>query len=436
MCGDGCMTEQISIQDKAQGEMGFLDASKVPQLPKAFISYVEKKMKNGRGRPHLCKILGSMENILEFLKEAWIDRLSYEKLSKRYNVGLATISRFMEDVKKWRPQIEEYIIYTEEVEPRDFREIDIIKKWEQRIRRTGHLSALKHIAVMRNVLGYPLTKRQKAQGVKRYVKGFKCHPRKFDLEKAQQFVDLYLQQNHKKKLPQHIRLAIRHFLMVAKNIHIPRGFGQAYGLGGEKDSYGKHRFVRLTEEQIEKVREILKDDLEALTFFDWGIESLARLTPLCLTKMTFVRQGNVVTNVIFETKTKEKGRGGVFQKYLLLNIKHCRETWEEIQKLGAGRTYLFFDKKPNTSQLEKFKIKMSKKLKEAYRKAGVTEEYAYKKPFHFLRHTGAHLWLMRSNYDYGLVSELGWDDINTLRDCYGGLPPEILKAKILSIGED
>ena len=51
------------------------------------------------------------------------------------------------------------------------------------------------------------------------------------------------------------------------------------------------------------------------------------------------------------------------------------------------------------------------------------------------KHLVAHLWLLRTNYDYGLVSELGWEDINTLRQVYGGLPPQILISKIVSLSQ-
>ena len=406
-----------------------------PRLPHDFEVLLDQKLNhNGKGRTHLIKELGSREKVLNLLGDAWIGQMKPSEIAKKYNVGYYQVYRFLKEVEPYRENIIAYIKAKSDEEfisPNNYDANPIIQEWIAKIRRSGHTSALSHVPIMRNVLGYPLTPKQKATGVKRYVKGFRCTPEKFDLEMAKKFVDLYLKQHpNKKKLPYHIRRAIRHFLIVAKEINIPRGYGHIYGLSGEKSSYGEYRFVRLTEEQIEKVREILKDNLEALTFFDWGIESLARATTLCKTKMNFVQEGDIVTTIMYESKTEKS-----FQKFLLLNIKHCRETWEEIKKLGKGRTYLFFEKEPNTNDIKRFQSKMSKILKEAYRKAGVTEPYAYKKPFHFLRHTGAHLWLMRTSYDYGLVSELGWEDINTLRDCYGGLPLDILKRKIITLSQ-
>ncbi|MEM3592176.1 MAG: hypothetical protein QW702_08805 [Candidatus Bathyarchaeia archaeon] len=391
---------------------------KEPKLPEPFEKYVLSKLENGKkGRKHLVNQLGSMDKVLELLKDVWLENLDNKALEKKYNISYWQIYRFIKEIEPFKDAIIEYIRYHEEVAPKNFREIPIIREWEAKIRRSGKLSMLRMISYFENICNGE------------YVKSFKCHPNKFDLTKAQEFVDAYLKEHPEvKKLPRHLRQAIRHFLMVAKGINIPRGFGSQYGLSGEKDNFGIYKFVRATEEQIEKVREYLKakGDLEALVFFDWGIESLARAKTLAKTKMQFIESNGIVETSMFETKTEKP-----FPKFLLLNIEHARETWEEIKQLGKGREYLFFEDKPRN--IEGFLDKMSKRLKEAYRYAGITEEYAYRKPFHFLRHTGAHLWLMRTNYDYGLVAELGWEDINTLRQVYGGMPKEVLANKIASL---
>jgi len=392
-----------------------------PKLPEEFVNFVNEKLDNHkRGRKHIVQQLGSLDKTLELLRDYWLVKLNPKQLTKKYNVGYYQIYRFTQEVEKWKEQIIAYINYLEEVEPKDFREISIIKEWEAKIRRSGKLSMLCHIANFENI----------CKGVHC---SFKCHPNKFDLEKAQEFVDAYLKEHpNKKKLPRHLRQAIRHFLMVAKGINIPRGFGSAYGLSGEKDNFGIYRFVRATEDQIEAIENILeqKNDLEALVFFAWGIESLARATTIAKTKLDFQQYNGVVTTAMHEAKTDR-----LFPKYLLMNIPHCKKTWELIQrfaKLKNRHKYLFFDDDEEVTNRKAKRLcdTISPRLKEAYKQVGITDEYAYKKPFHFLRHTGAHLWLMRTKYDYGLVSEMGWEDINTLRQVYGGMPTEILTEKI------
>ncbi len=390
------------------------------KLPKQFEEYVNSKLENGKkGRKHLVNQLGSMEKVLELLADAWIEQLDPKAICKKYAIGYYQFYRFLKDVEQYKEQIIAYINYIEEVKPKNFRSYAIVQEWEAKIRRSGHLSQLNHIRTLERI----------CQG--KIIKSFRCSPNKFDLQKAQEFVDKYLKEYNVKKLPRHLRMAIRHFLMVARNINIPRGYGSLYGLSGEKDNFGIYRYVRFTDEQIEEIREYLKNknDLEALTFFDWGIESLARASTIAKTRMLdFQQEDGIVTIAMYETKTDRS-----FQKFLLLNIPHAKETWEEIKELGKNREYLFFDKKPTKSMIKKFLQKLSPRLKEAYRYANVQHEYAYKKPFHVLRHAGAHLWLMRSNYDYGLVAEMGWEDINTLRQVYGGMPKEILRRKISQI---
>ena len=187
-----------------------------PKLPEEFLSYVNKKLgeKGRRGRPHLITQLGSLERVLELLKDAWIDNLNLNQLSQKYGVSKPTIWRFLNECKIYRDQIIAYITYFEEVKPRDFRSFPIVQEWEKKIRRSGHLSSLRNIPIMANVCGYRYLKYQKP-----YVKGWRCNPERFDLKKAQEFVDKYLEQHpNKTKIPQHISRAIRSFLMVAKEI--------------------------------------------------------------------------------------------------------------------------------------------------------------------------------------------------------------------------
>lgn len=396
------------------------------RLPSEFESYVANKLEGkAKGRPHLIKQLGGMEKVLELLTDAWVLNLAPKELERKYKAGYYQIYRLLEDASPFKSQIVEYVKQMEDIRPKDFYNYPSIQNWETMIRRSGHLSQLQHRATVEWILtgGHP-TRGKRATNVKKWsVEEYTCNPEKFDLTEAQRFIDAYLKKFNATAAPKIAIMAIRSFL-ASRGQAIPRGFGAQYGLSGEKIGYGKHKFIRLDDDQIETVRAALKDDLEALTFFDWGIESLSRASTLAKTTNSFKEINGTVQATAHETKTDY-----TFPKYLLLNIPHCQETWEGIQRYMRG-AYLFFDHEPKPTEIREFLRRMSPKLKAAYHAAGVTEEYAYRKPFHFLRHTGAHLWLMRTNYDYGLVAELGWEDINTLRDCYGGLPPHILANKI------
>lgn len=289
------------------------------KLPDQFVEYVNKKIEKGKkGRKHLLSHLGSTERALELLRDVLLNKMPVRDLEKKYNVGYYQIYRFIKEIEPFKKQIIDYLNVAEETIS-NFREIHIIKEWENKIRRSGHLSMLKMIGILENI----------CTGV--YIKTFKIHPNKLNLETAQKYVDLYIKTFNVKRIPRHQRQALRHFLMVAKNVHIPRGFGSLYGLSGEKENFGAYKFIRLTDQQIAKIREYFmkNNDLEALTFFDWSLESLGRMKAVALTKMNFVQDGEIVTTSLYESKTEKS-----FQKFLLLNIPHAKETWEEIQKLG------------------------------------------------------------------------------------------------------
>jgi hypothetical protein len=304
-----------------------------PSLPEGFNVYVENKLSKNRqgGRPHLVKQLKNMENILELLSKAWIDMKDLESLAKELGSTYKTVWRFFNDIQQYKYEITEYLKFLSIFKPKSFESYQVINDWEAKIRRSGHLSSLKYIATLKDILGY--------NPKKKYIEGFRCTPDQFDLKKKDEVLDLYLKQNPKKeKFPEVIRKSIRHFLMVAKGIHIERGFGAQIGLSGEKESYGKYKYVRIQNGQFDKVREYLKNDLETLTFFDWGVESMGREVSVLETKMSlFSENEGIVYSSMYEQKTDK-----TFQKYLLLNINHAKETWENIKKLGEGREYLFF----------------------------------------------------------------------------------------------
>jgi len=402
------------------------------ELPKEFEEYISKKLENGKkGRKHLVNQLGSMDRVLEFLADAWIEQLEPKALCKKYGIGYYQFYRFLKDVEQYKEQIIAYINYIEEVKPKNFRSYAIVQEWEAKIRRSGHLSSLRHIPVMANVLGFPLTNPKQ----KRYVKGFRCSPDKFDLQKAQEFIDLYLKQHpNKTKLPRNIIMAIRHFLMVAKNVHIPRGFGAQYGLSGEKTSYGKYAHIRLSEEQIRQIREILENDPKAKELgydiaFEVGIQTCSRAFAIASIQISMIQKvENLYIIKVFEPKVKANDEhlgkvGKYWTKYI---SKGLYERIQEYIKEHPKRALLFVDEygiKAVNEWLNGFR----KYMKEVYRKIGITEQYFYSHPIHALRHAGAIRLLELTDWNYELVARLGgWTNAQTLRDCYGAMPEEVV----------
>ena len=79
-----------------------------------------------------------------------------------------------------------------------------------------------------------------------------------------------------------------------------------------------------------------------------------------------------------------------------------------------------------------FKTKITQNISEIYAHLGKKEPYFSHHPSHALRHLGAHYWLAKTNYNYGIIAEVGgWHTIDELKKSYGQIPPE----KILEIIE-
>jgi len=335
------------------------------------------------------------------------------KIAKRLRISVATVYR----AKLEMP--ENYEALYKEL-PDDFYGCESITKWENDIRLSGSLSALELLRVIRRICYGEI------------LEEFKCHPDRFDLEKAKEFILAYTKKFGKEKVNKYYRMAIRHFLM-SKGIAIQKGMGKAAGLSVEKEHFGDYAHIKLSDEEIEKAREHLKNDLESLLFFDLSIESGARATALIECEVSKIeKQNGFMTLQIYESKTKK-----TWTKYLMVKkYQHAKETKEELETYIAQhpqRKRLFIE---NDMGSQIFARKIATKLEEAYQHLGKTDKYFYMKPIHTLRHIVAHLWLRRTKYDYGLVSIIGgWDDVQTLIKCYGAMPPEIVLSKINALEE-
>jgi hypothetical protein len=79
--------------------------------------------------------------------------------------------------------------------------------------------------------------------------------------------------------------------------------------------------------------------------------------------------------------------------------------------------------------------RLAEELKELYLAIGKNEEldhYYFEKPFHVLRHIGAHYLLSFSNYTaHSLVAKLGhWLTASELEKSYGSIPPEMIDQEL------
>lgn len=197
-------------------------------------------------------------------------------------------------------------------------------------------------------------------------------------------------------------------------------------------NHGLYADVRLTDEElVDTDRYILSRwglDSDMYRWFWIGIESCSRFAALYSMKLDYVKhtgRTGQTTYVMtaFESKTKHIKKGK-WIKYITRG-----NTQKSIDLIKArGETRIF---EPHINK-HKFRKQTNDSLKEIYRHLGKSG-YFVEHPTHALRHIGAHYWLAKKNYNYGIVAMIGgWNTIDELRKSYGEIPPE----KVLEMIED
>lgn len=193
-------------------------------------------------------------------------------------------------------------------------------------------------------------------------------------------------------------------------------------------NHGKYSDIRLTDEELEMADYYIKKkwglDSDIYRWFWIGIESCARFNALYNMSLDYTKyvSASKITYIMtaFETKTSHI-RGGKWVKYV------TREDTQKSINLLKDRC----NSRIYESDLPKYKFHsmISNHLRQIYSHLGKSS-YFQKRPNHALRHIGAHYWLSKTDYNFGLIAEIGgWNTIDELKKSYGQIPPE----KILEI---
>lgn len=210
-------------------------------------------------------------------------------------------------------------------------------------------------------------------------------------------------------------------------------------------NHGKYADLRLTENELVKADLYLKEkfglDSDEYRFFWIAVESCSRISALMSMSLDYSEHTSKKTNkttlimTAFEKKTKHI-KGGKWIKYI---TRTC--TQEAIKALKARGGFKIYERQGKEYQIEDYMKKMliqlyvsigkipnlaelQEKRKIGYKNTG---NYWFDHAAHVLRHVGAHYWLSKKNYNYGLVAKLGgWNTIDELKNSYGEMPPEVV----------
>lgn len=193
--------------------------------------------------------------------------------------------------------------------------------------------------------------------------------------------------------------------------------------------HGQYADVKLTDEELHAADLWLTEKYGVhhpfYRLFWVGVESCSRQAALFSMALdwreTKTRHGKVLYEMTaFESKTKHLN-GGKWTKYIMREKTREALSWAKKYE-DSG---LLYPGAPNKTY-DDFKDA----LVELYRHLGKTPEanpYFFEHQVHTLRHVGAHYWLRKTKYNYGVVAKIGgWHKIQELKDSYGEMPSEVL----------
>ncbi len=190
--------------------------------------------------------------------------------------------------------------------------------------------------------------------------------------------------------------------------------------------HGKYGDIRLTNEELKNADIFIKEkwglDSDIYRWFWVGIESCARFEALYNMPLEHTKSVSVISGkttyimTAIETKT-EHIRGGKWSKYI--SRADTQTSLDSLKKRYGTRIH------ENNIPKYKFTENISSQLKEIYKHLEKQSDYFQQHPTHVLRHIGAHYWLSKTDYNYGLTAEIGgWNTMDELKKSYGQIPPE------------
>jgi hypothetical protein len=294
------------------------------------------------------------------------------------------------------------------------------------------------------------------------VPSFKCHPKNWHHpETTIEFRNAYFEHNNSSKLPRHIRIAIRAFYQLCLNHPLTEMEASQLGIDGGNDEVGKHADCKFYGNEFEDLINhfLKKGDQEMAAYVAFATESFGRPERIfqanirdfrlvkekkIRTKATWDSDWSYDDRLLADRRVQVELNPALKEKIAIEDVEleifegklhesKTNVTWpKEIRNPLAvstvkswlstrvGNDRIFGN---NGESFNLFSRRINKILKEAYRTLGLSHSYFYIRPSYALRHCGAHLWLVRTAYNYDAVASMGWEDINTLRIFYGKYDP-------------
>lgn len=322
------------------------------------------------------------------------------------------------------------------------------------------------------------------------IPNFKLNPDFYDTEETTKLIVSKLKEirglSNSEMLPQHIRQTLRSFIIYGKNETLSTAKGERLGLSGEKAS-PSIATLHMKPEQYNKTVMLIREGIEVnVVVGNMQVSKVDRQTYLkfIFRYWTFCRPSSMYIvkcddlefydrtvkyiEINGEKISDKKVIQALGDKYEIKEYTHRACTVEILEnktdvaytkyifddqgvkeleiytkeRIANGFKYLFWDdNKTNFTKADYDTIVTHKRnldnqvFKEIFLKVGFKEGDFGKnmRANYALRHFGVQRWLDMTDYDYGFVSEMGWEDINTLRLWYGRRTAQALQKKISEV---
>lgn len=338
----------------------------------------------------------------------------------------------------------------------EFNQCYTIQKWLRHVRKTK--SGLNDVNSFRRLC------------MGKWTSDFKINPDTWiHPETTETCIDILLSHFGRTELSQGHRAIIRHFLKFGLGLNISTEEAKSLGIGGHKDFVGKHASISFQNGQYDKAKSYLQENYSQKDFILFGVKfwtfcrpsivytiktnqllfydrelEYIQINGQCLVRAYFLNGKRVSVNPeldsisndmypitrktqrichipdLFEYKTKTSYPKFIFDEEIVskleLYVNHRHKNNFE---------YLFWDDNVKftfenyTDIVEHHVALFNEILKDVFYNIGCVGELFEHRANYALRHVGVQHWLEITKYNFDLVAEMGWEDMNTLRQWYG-----------------
>lgn len=221
---------------------------------------------------------------------------------------------------------------------------------------------------------------------------------------------------------------------------VPKGYGgKGHIVSGAKENFGAYNHVQLSDKA--KIRGIKffkeKYGIEYARFFALMFEMMPRTSAMFDWVVSFQFESKHIDGIlchyaktrIYESKTDKWWNKTIYDPAVLELARDApqgkpiittenRNTFEKRFGVAMREFYVQEKMLPETVLLSRKDSRYPK-----YKKT-TTEFYLLTHAVYTLRHSGAHMWMRRSNYNGVLVANKGWETVDILTKAYAGMPDD------------